>query len=35
MIAYQTAYLKSHYPVEFMTALMSAESGREDKMAIT
>ena len=35
MIAYQTAYLKSHYPVEFMTALMSAESGREDKMALS
>ncbi|MBP7768659.1 DNA polymerase III subunit alpha [Candidatus Woesebacteria bacterium] len=27
MIAYQTAYLKSHYPVEYMTALMSVESG--------
>ncbi len=35
MIAYQTAYLKSHYPVEYMTALMSAESGREDKMALS
>lgn len=35
MIAYQTAYLKSHFPVEYMTALMSAESGREDKMALS
>ncbi|MFH2085612.1 MAG: DNA polymerase III subunit alpha [bacterium] len=35
MIAYQTAYLKAHYPVEYMTALMSAESGREDKMALS
>lgn len=35
MISYQTAYLKSHYPVEYMTALMSAESGREDKMALS
>ena len=26
MIAYQTAYLKAHYPVEYMTALMSVES---------
>lgn len=26
MIAYQTAYLKAHYPVEFMSALMTAES---------
>ncbi|MCQ3945040.1 MAG: hypothetical protein DPW11_04685 [bacterium] len=34
MIAYQTAYLKAHYPVEYMTALMSAESGREDKMTL-
>jgi len=28
MIAYQTAYLKVHYPVEFMAALLTAESGR-------
>ncbi len=35
MIAYQTAYMKSHFPVEYMTALMSAESGREDKMALS
>jgi DNA polymerase III subunit alpha len=26
MIAYQTAYLKTHYPVEYMTALLSIES---------
>ncbi len=26
MIAYQTAYMKTHYPVEFMTALLTAES---------
>jgi DNA polymerase-3 subunit alpha len=26
MIAYQTAYLKAHYPVEFMTAVFTAES---------
>lgn len=25
-IAYRTAYLKTHYPVEFMTALLTAES---------
>lgn len=35
MIAYQTAYLKSHYPVEYMTALMSAESGNADKMSLS
>lgn len=27
MISYQTAYLKAHYPVEYMAALMSVESG--------
>jgi DNA polymerase-3 subunit alpha len=26
MIAYQTAYLKAHYPVEFMAALLTAET---------
>ncbi|MCL5439051.1 MAG: DNA polymerase III subunit alpha [Patescibacteria group bacterium] len=26
LIAYQTAYMKTHYPVEFMTALLTAES---------
>jgi DNA polymerase-3 subunit alpha len=26
MIAYQTAYLKAHYPVEFMTAVLTAET---------
>ncbi len=26
IIAYRTAYLKAHYPVEFMTALLTAES---------
>jgi DNA polymerase-3 subunit alpha len=27
MIAYQTAYLKAHFPVEFMAALLTTESG--------
>lgn len=26
LIAYQTAYMKAHFPVEFMTALLTAES---------
>jgi len=26
LIAYQTAYMKTHYPIEFMTAVLSAES---------
>ncbi len=34
MVAYQTAYLKAHYPVEFMTALLSAESGNTDKLTV-
>lgn len=32
MVSYQTAYLKAHYPVEFMAALMSHEGGDTDKI---
>lgn len=32
VVAYQTAYMKANYPVEFMAALMTAESGDEDKI---
>src|SRR2546426_700673 len=32
LISYQTAYLKTHYPVEFMAALLSSEMGDTDKM---
>lgn len=32
MIAYQTAYLKAHYPVEFMAALLTCEMGNTDKV---
>ncbi len=40
MIAYQTAWLKANYPVEYMTAVMSIESNshsmnRDEKIAIT
>ncbi|MFP4085312.1 MAG: DNA polymerase III subunit alpha [Desulfobacteraceae bacterium] len=31
MIAYQTAYLKAHYPVEFMAALLTQDMGNQDK----
>nr|MDA8388473.1 DNA polymerase III subunit alpha [Nitrospiraceae bacterium] len=31
-VAYQTAYLKAHYPVEFMAATMSAELDNTDKI---
>lgn len=29
LVAYQTAYLKAHYPAEFMAATMSSEIGRD------
>ena len=32
-IAYQTAYLKAHYPVEFMAALLTFEMADSDKLA--
>lgn len=34
MIAYQTAYLKAHYPVEFMAALLTADSSNEDRIVV-
>ncbi|MSQ42064.1 MAG: DNA polymerase III subunit alpha [Dehalococcoidia bacterium] len=33
VIAYQTAYLKAHYPVEFMTAVVMASGGSQDRIA--
>jgi len=34
MIAYQTAYLKTHFPAEFMAAWLTSEEGRDiDKVA--
>ncbi|TSC68434.1 MAG: DNA polymerase III subunit alpha [Parcubacteria group bacterium Gr01-1014_66] len=33
LIAYQTGYLKAHYPTEFMTALLAAESTDVEKIA--
>ena len=33
MVAYQTAYLKAHFPAEFMAAVMTAESGDIAKVA--
>jgi DNA polymerase-3 subunit alpha len=32
LLAYQTAYLKTHYPVEFMAALLTSETGSTDKV---
>lgn len=32
-IAYQTAYLKAHYPLEFMSSLLTSHSGNNEKIA--
>lgn len=32
-ISYQTAYLKAHYPAEFMAALLTSVTGNTDKVA--
>ncbi len=32
-VAYQTAYMKAHYPVEYMAAILTAESGDVEKIA--
>ncbi|HYB74510.1 MAG TPA: DNA polymerase III subunit alpha [Candidatus Sulfotelmatobacter sp.] len=32
LVAYQTAYLKAHYPVEFMAALLTSEMADTDKI---
>ena len=34
IVAYWTAYVKAHYPVEYMTALMSVEAGDTDKIVM-
>jgi len=33
MVAYQTAYLKANYPVQFMAAVLTAELGNTEKVA--
>jgi DNA polymerase III subunit alpha len=33
MLSYQTAWLKAHYPAEFMAAVMSADMDDQDKIA--
>ncbi len=32
-LSYRTAYMKAHYPAEYLTAIMSAESGNIEKVA--
>jgi DNA polymerase-3 subunit alpha len=34
MIGYQTAYLKAHYPAEFMAALLTSDQQNTDRIAI-
>jgi DNA polymerase-3 subunit alpha len=34
LLAYQTAYLKVHYPVQFMSALLTSEIGDTDKIVM-
>src|SRR5437868_8577656 len=31
LLAYQTAFMKTHYPVEFMAALLTSETGNAEK----
>lgn len=33
IIGYQTAYLRAHYPVEYMTALLNADAGDVERIA--
>ncbi len=33
-VAYQTAYMKAHYPADFMAATMSADAGNVEKIAV-
>ncbi len=33
IVAYQTSYMKAHYPVQYMTAVLQAESGDADKVS--
>ena len=32
LVAYQTAYLKTHYPVEFMAALLTSETSKPENV---
>jgi len=34
LIAYQTAYLKAHYPAEYFASLMTMDAGDADKMSL-
>ena len=34
IVTFQTAYLKAHYPVEFLSAMLSSEMGNTDKLPV-
>ncbi len=34
LIAYQTAYLKAHFPIEFMTALLCSDAGNTERVVL-
>lgn len=34
LLAYQTAYLKAHYPVEYMAALLACYAEKQEKLAV-
>lgn len=34
LVSYQTAYLKAHFPMEFMTALLTSEKDKTDKVVL-
>ncbi|MBI2634545.1 hypothetical protein HYW82_02670, partial [Candidatus Peregrinibacteria bacterium] len=34
LIAYQTAYLKAHFPIEFMTALLCSDAANTDRVVL-
>ena len=33
IVAYQTSYMKAHYPVQYMTAVLQCEAGDSDKVS--
>ena len=34
MVSYWTAYLKAHYPTEYMAALLTSQKDNKDKLAV-
>ena len=34
VVSYWTAYLKAHYPTEYMAALLTSQKDNKDKLAV-